>query len=175
MFRLRVFYRKEGMGVLISEKNLQRCIERTLRRMELPLKFTEGFSPHPRISFGHPLPVGIEGINETFDVFLLKKIDIISFLEKSRKLLPEGIVFTSGRWIDPKSPFLSSIETFARYIIELGEDIDITHFEKMGKVVKFTEGEVIMETKINNFSHRELVKLLIEGKIKSIKREILIF
>ena len=93
MYRLRVFYRKENVARFISEKNFQRMIERTLRRMDVPMKFTEGFNPHPKMSFGPPLPVGIAGLNERFDVFLIKKIDINSFFCLISDILPEGLVF----------------------------------------------------------------------------------
>jgi len=173
MLRLRVFYRKEGVAVFISEKNFQRTMERILRRMGLPLKFTEGFSPHPRMSFGYPLPIGIAGLNECFDVFLTEEIEIASFLERSRDLLPEGITFFSARWIDIASPSINSKETFARYIIEIPEDIDIGHFQKMGKVIENTGKNIVLLIKINSFSHKELIGLLLDGKIKSIMREIL--
>ena len=173
MLRLRVFYKKEGVAIFISEKNFQKNIERILRRMELPLKFTEGFSPHPKISFGHPLPIGITGLNECFDVFLTREIDVASFIERSRDLLPEGITFFSARWIDVASPSISSRETFARYIIEVAEDIDVRHFQKMGKVIEYTGKNIVLLIKINSFSHKELIGLFLEGKIKSIMREII--
>ncbi|MDD3726290.1 MAG: TIGR03936 family radical SAM-associated protein [Candidatus Ratteibacteria bacterium] len=173
MYRLRVFYRKQGMARFISEKNFHRVVERVLRRMELPLKFTEGFSPHPRISFGYPLPIGIAGTNEVFDILLIKKIDITSFLERSKNLLPEGIDFISGRWIDIKAPSIGSIETFARYIIEVSEDIDVEYLKEMGRIIEYIDRKITMQIRINNFSHKELIKLLLEGKIKSITREIL--
>ncbi|MCM8762255.1 MAG: TIGR03936 family radical SAM-associated protein, partial [Candidatus Omnitrophica bacterium] len=168
MHRLRIFYRKEGIARFISERNFQRVIERILRRMELPLKFTEGFSPHPKISFGHPLPVGVTGINERFDIFLVKEIDTLSFLDRSREFLPEGIIFFSARWIDIASPSITSSETFAKYIIETSGDIDIEHFKKMGRISEFTGKKLIILVKIKSFSHKELMGLLLERKIESI-------
>ncbi len=174
MYRLRIFYKKERMARFISEKNFQKSIERILRRMELPLKFTEGFSPHPKISFGHPLPVGIAGLNECFDVFLIEEIDILSFLNRSNGFLPEGITFFSARWIDIATPSITSSETFARYIIEMSGDIDTGLFRKMGKILEFTGKKLILLVKINRFSHKELMGLLLERKIESITREILV-
>lgn len=173
MYRLRVFYKKEGIAIFISEKNFQRLMGRILRRMELPLKFSEGFSPHPRISFGYPLPLGIIGLNECFDIFLTKKIDIDSFLKRSRDILPEGITFTSARWLEPGTPPIHSIETFARYTMETSKDFDVEHLKKTGKLIKYTEGKIILEIRINDFSHKELVRLLLQQKIRSIAREIL--
>ncbi|MCM8820665.1 MAG: TIGR03936 family radical SAM-associated protein [Candidatus Omnitrophica bacterium] len=160
------------MARFISERNFHRVIERALRRMELPLKFTEGFSPHPKISFGYPLPVGITGINERFDVFLVKEIDILSFLNRSKEFLPEGIIFFSARWIDLAVPSITSSETFARYIIEISGDIDISNFQKMGRI-SFTGKKLMLLAKIKSFSHKEMIGLLLERKIESITREIL--
>ncbi|MCX8082218.1 MAG: TIGR03936 family radical SAM-associated protein [bacterium] len=173
MYRLRVFYRKEGMGRFISEKNLHRNIERILRRMELPLKFTEGFSPHPKISFGSPLPVGITGVNERFDVFLVKSIDTASFLENSKDFLPEGIIFTATEWIDITAPSITSMETSAIYTIETSKDIDIEYFNNTGKVLEYTDKKIVVLFKINKLSHKKLIELLVNGNIISITREIL--
>ncbi|MCM8829783.1 MAG: TIGR03936 family radical SAM-associated protein [Candidatus Omnitrophica bacterium] len=172
MYRLRIFYRKEGIARFISERNFQRVIERILRKMELPLKFTEGFSPHPKMSFGHPLPIGIAGINECFDIFLINKIDINLFLERSREILPDGISFISCCWVKIEAPSIHKIETFAKYTIELTKGENIEDIRKIGKIVEHKEGKVVLEIKINNFSHRELTKLFLEHKIGNIVREI---
>ena len=173
MYRLRVFYRKENVARFISEKNFQRMLERTLRRMDVPMKFTEGFNPHPKMSFGPPLPVGIAGLNERFDVFLIKKIDINSFISQSRDILPEGIVFSHTKWIENTAPSIHSIDTFAKYIIETTENTATESLEKMGKITEHTDKRIALLIRVNNFSHKELTGLLLKGEIKNITREIL--
>ena len=74
-YRLRVIYEKMGISKFISGKNLVRHIERCLRRTNFSLKYTEGFNPHPKLSFGPALPVNIEGENEILDIYFVEKID----------------------------------------------------------------------------------------------------
>ncbi|HPP30197.1 MAG TPA: hypothetical protein PLE69_04655, partial [bacterium] len=88
--------------------------------------------------------------------------------------LPEGITFFSAGWIDIATPSINSGETFARYIIEMSGDIDTGLFRKMGKILEFTGKKLILLVKINRFSHKELMGLLLERKIESITREILV-
>jgi radical SAM-linked protein len=173
-YRLRVFYEKKGCAVFISSRNLLKIIERILRRIDAPLKFTEGFSPHPKISFGHSLPLNISGLNESFDVSLCEKIAPETIVKKTEKILPEGIIFRSAQWIDKSTPSINSRETFAKYTLEVEKEINIEQLlKKVGKILKNNKDKVSLLIKINNFSHKELTGLLLDGTVKSIVREIL--
>lgn len=171
-YRLRIFYEKKGAAVFISGRNLLKIIERTFRRIDAPLKFTEGFSPHPKISFGHPLPVNVSGVNESFDVFLCEKPGPAEIIEKTRDVLPEGIVFHSARWMDKNAPSINGSETFAKYTLETEKEIDTGQLEKNGKVLETGKNRVELLIKINNFSHKGLTGMLLDGTVKSISREI---
>ncbi len=173
-YRLRIFYNKTGPAIFISSRNLLKIIERTLRRIDIPMKFTEGFNPHPKISLGHSLPLNIAGENESFDVFLYKKIDPVEILEKSKNILPEGIIFHSARWLDKNTPSVNSQETFAKYTFEKEEGVNIEPLLKnYGKILSSDEKRTSLLIKINNFSHKKLTGLLLNGSVKSIKRELL--
>jgi len=172
-YRLRIFYEKTGTAVFISSRNLLKIMERTLRRIGAPLRLTEGFSPHPKISFGHSLPLNISGVNESFDIFLYEKPDPAVLLKKTEGILPEGIVFHSAQWIDKGAPSINSQATFARYTVETEQKTDSGRLEKFGKIVGTDKNRVSILIKINNFSHRELTELLLSGSVKNISREIL--
>ena len=59
-----VRYAKTGPARYISPHDVRRAWERVTRRARLPLAYSRGFSPKPRLSFGPPLPVGAEGLRE---------------------------------------------------------------------------------------------------------------
>ncbi len=80
--------------MFISHLDFLRLIQRAMRRAELPLKFSEGFNPHPCLSFAQPLGVGITGEKELFEVELTKKCDDI-VLRLAPKL-PKGILVTEA-------------------------------------------------------------------------------
>jgi radical SAM-linked protein len=75
----------------ISHLDLLRLFARAFRRADIPLKMTEGFSPHPKISIVKALKLGIESEHEEAQVILKDMIPAERFLTAVRKELPEGI------------------------------------------------------------------------------------
>ena len=75
MLPVRVFFRKKGKLKYISHLDLMRAVTRGLMRSGLPIVYTEGFNPHPKLVFALPLSVGMAGENEMCDVGLLKDMD----------------------------------------------------------------------------------------------------
>ncbi len=76
----------------ISHLDLMRLFMRALRRAELPLKITEGFSPHPKFCIKRALKLGVESDNEEASIVLTEKINPEEFKERLQKQLPEGII-----------------------------------------------------------------------------------
>ncbi|MDD4938582.1 MAG: TIGR03936 family radical SAM-associated protein [Candidatus Omnitrophica bacterium] len=84
-------FAKRGEMVYISHLDLMRLFMRALRRAELPVKMTEGFSPHPKISIKRALKLGIESEKEEA-VFVLKEpVDAKEFKDRLQEQLPQGI------------------------------------------------------------------------------------
>lgn len=65
---------------------------RAMRRADLPLKLTEGFSPHPKLSFKKALKLGLESENEEGYVILKFPLSPEEFRSKLQPQLPEGII-----------------------------------------------------------------------------------
>ena len=70
MHRLRLKFSRGEQLKFLSHLDLMRLWERAFRRAGMELAYSEGFSPHPRISLAAPLSVGITSIAELMDVFL---------------------------------------------------------------------------------------------------------
>lgn len=94
--RYRILYEKVGGVRFISHLETIGIIQRALRRSGLPLSYTKGFHPHPRLSMGPSLPVGFEGLGEFFDIELTEPTEIPVDLFDG--LLPRGfgILGTAG-------------------------------------------------------------------------------
>ena len=75
----------------ISHLDLMRLFMRALRRAELPIKMTEGFSPHPKLSIKRALKLGIESEKEEAVICLTEEISPAEFSKRLNKQLPEGI------------------------------------------------------------------------------------
>ncbi|MBI2765688.1 MAG: DUF2344 domain-containing protein [Chloroflexi bacterium] len=87
--RFRVRFRKGERVRYISHLDVLRYWERAIRRAELPLAYSQGFTPHPKLAFAGPLPLGFTAAAEIVDVTLDERVDIGEF---ERRLRPE----TSG-------------------------------------------------------------------------------
>lgn len=74
--RLRVRYVKLGKVRFVSHRDGARLWERALRRVKLPVAFTEGFTPRPKLSFGLALPTGAESLAEYIDIDLARDADV---------------------------------------------------------------------------------------------------
>src|SRR3954454_2458809 len=88
---VRLRYRKVGKVRWISHRDVARALERSFRIAELPLAFTEGFSPRPRVSFGLALATGHESEAEYLDLTLSEPVDLDALAARCNEALPEGM------------------------------------------------------------------------------------
>lgn len=89
--RLRVKYGVEDPIVYASVLDMGRLWERLLRRARIPVAYTQGFSPHPRLQFASALPVGYSSECELLDVLIAKRLDPSDFLAATRPQAPTGL------------------------------------------------------------------------------------
>ena len=75
---------------------------RAIRRAEIPVKFSEGFHPKPKISFEDPLPVGMESLQEHFYLDVFDELSAQDVVERLNHQLPEGIRVLGCRPAGPK-------------------------------------------------------------------------
>ena len=75
----------------ISHLDLMRLFTRAMRRAELPLKMSEGFSPHPKLSLKRALKLGVESEHEEASIVLRFPVEPADFKDRLQKKLPEGI------------------------------------------------------------------------------------
>lgn len=91
MHKVHFIFTKRGQMKYISHLDLMRLFIRALRRSDLPLKMTEGFNPHPKLSIKRALKLGLESDNEDATVVLKEFVEPEEFKQKLQKQLPEGI------------------------------------------------------------------------------------
>ena len=88
-------YSKTGLMIYISQLDLLRLLQRALRRAEVPIVFTKGFNPRPRISFKRALKLGVESLDEEATFYLEIPVEPQVFRARLQKQLPEGIEILS--------------------------------------------------------------------------------
>ena len=74
MREVRLVFSKTDRCKYISHLDINRCMSRALSRAEIPLWFTEGFNPHPYMSFSLPLSLGVESLCESVDLRIVGEI-----------------------------------------------------------------------------------------------------
>lgn len=145
----RLLFEKTGPIRFISHLDLTRAFHRAFSRAGIPLKFSEGFSPHPKFAFGLPLSVGTESVAEVADFSLKENFDLPAeaLLSALQAQMPQGIRLLSLTQAEGK---LSEI-AFASYEIRLphfdpalifsatkalSEPMTVTKKNKKGKLVE---------------------------------------
>jgi len=117
--RLIVQYTKDDTIKYISHLDLVRTIQRALRRGNIPITYTQGFNPHPKLAFAAPLSVGITSQGEYMDVSLEEPMNPHDFCCKMNKVLPKGIEFLKAVETEHNTPSLMSLVERAEYDIHI--------------------------------------------------------
>lgn len=117
----RLSYQKLGLVRFLGHLDLLNVILRAFRRLRLPLVFSQGFSPHPKISPGPPLSLGFESLAEYLDIQLYGE-NFGDLPERLNDIIPEGLSFTGIKKLSGKVKSISSILTGASYRVQLPED-----------------------------------------------------
>jgi radical SAM-linked protein len=122
MVRLRVKFNRGEELKFISHLDIIRLWVRALRRARIPLEYSEGFSPHPKISLAVPLSVGVTADNELMDVFISRQISPHWFMGTVNGQLPDGIKVLEVSPVGFNVPSLQSQIRFAQYQVEVKTD-----------------------------------------------------
>ena len=146
---IRVKYKKEDEMIFISHLDLQRLLQRAFRRAKINLSYSEGFNPHPKMSYGNALALGLESQGEYVDIEIEDDIEVKEFLERINEQLPDGIKFVKGQEIDPKTQSLSSIIVYGEYIFNIDLEVPLSKEFVKSRVLNFVKSKEIIITKKN--------------------------
>lgn len=118
--KYRLSFSKTGDAQFISHLDLMRLFSRVWRRAELPLAYSEGFNPHPKMSIGLPLSVGVTSSFELLDVELSQPLDPAALMERVNAVMPIGVTVTGCTLVDDTFAKLSDV-TAADYTVTLSD------------------------------------------------------
>lgn len=126
--RLRIAFSKHGKIRFTSHRDVARIWERALRRTNLPVAYSEGFTPRPKLSFGLALSTGHESEGEYLDVDLdpeqAESIDLDGLTSHLSAHLPVGMTATGVVVVDRRMPSLQQAVTSCTWQIDvLGTDV----------------------------------------------------
>ena len=120
-FPVRLRFTKRGKVRFISHRDVARAFERAFRIEQLPLAFTLGFSPRPKVSFGLALSVGHESVAEYLDFELREPVETDSLPERLSAALPEGIDVTGAVPLVERAPALQEAVTLVEYHVAVAD------------------------------------------------------
>lgn len=120
--RVRVRYSKIGKVRWTSHRDVARMWDRAFRRLSLPLAYTQGFSPRPKVSFGLALPTGHESVAEYLDLEIdparADAVEVSTLPDRLTPALPSGIDVSAARIIDDRAESLQHEVTSSAWLVE---------------------------------------------------------
>jgi radical SAM-linked protein len=124
--RIRITFVKQGALRYTGHLDLHKLWERAARRAELPLAYSQGFHPQPKIHFGAPLPLGFSSRCELLDMRLNEHVDLGSLAVRLNGALPPGLRVMKIEPVEDSAPALQTLVTSAEYEVRLREESRIT-------------------------------------------------
>ena len=162
--RLRITFAKGEEIKYISHLDLMRLWERALRRARVPLAYSHGFNPRPKIAVADPLPVGFTSRGEVMDIVLERYFSPYNFAKGLAPHLPPGLELLSVEEVYPQLPSLQSQVRSAEYRVTVSWDGSQEEME--GKLQELLSAEQLLrQRRSKDYDLRPLIEdLWIEGK-----------
>ena len=120
--KIRVKFSKHGAMKFIGHLDIMRYFQKAIRRAEIPIVFTEGFSPHMVMSFASPLGVGIESEGEYMDIEIKEPLSTEEAVRRLDAVMSEGMRILDFRQIpEEKASNAMALVAAADYRIRFRE------------------------------------------------------
>jgi radical SAM-linked protein len=120
--RLRATFLRGERVKYLAHLDLMRYWERALRRAGIPLAYSGGNSPTPRLSLAAPLPVGVTSSGELMDVYLTRRVALRDFLRLVNAQVVPGTEVVAVREVGLRSPALQTQVRWAEYLVEVAAE-----------------------------------------------------
>ena len=135
MREVRLRFAKQGRLKYISHLDINRAMSRAFKRAEIPLWYTEGFNPHPYMSFSLPLSLGVESLCESVDIKLIDEISNEEIKKRMNAVLPDDL-----RILDVYDDFRDNSEiVFSDYVYKFQFKDNESALEKIKSVLESNE------------------------------------
>lgn len=122
--RIRITFAKTGALRYIGHLDLHKLWERTSRRANLALIYSQGFHPQPKIQLASALPLGFASRCELVDMWIDGDVDLVTLPARLEKAVPPGLGIIKVEEVDEKSPPLQTQVTFAEYEATMFYQVD---------------------------------------------------
>ena len=117
--RVRITFSKQGALRYTGNLDLHKIWERSIRRAKLPLAYSQGYHPQPKINLAAALPLGFSSRAEVMDVWLNEEVESVA--ETLQAQVPPGLTILGSETVDDREPSLQSQVIGAEYQVEITE------------------------------------------------------
>lgn len=131
MQRVRLTYARGEDLLYVGNLDIHKIWERTFRRAEIHLAYSQGFHPQPRIHQACPLPLGFTSSNEILDFWLDSDESLNEIEVKLKKSIQPGITILNLINVPLNSSALQTLVRAARYRIQIDEPVSIANLKKV--------------------------------------------
>ncbi len=157
--RARIVFTKQGALRYTGHLDLHRLWERAMRRAELPLAYSQGFHPQPKISLASALPLGFSSRAEVLDVRFTDEISTEKIAAQLRDNLPKDIQIKNVDVIDERAPALQTQVLSATYDVHLTEQVNGADLNKKVEALMMSES-LPRERRGKSYDLRPLIEML---------------
>jgi radical SAM-linked protein len=119
MKRYLIRFTKQGLVRYTSHLDMMRLFQRAFKRGNIRLAYSSGFSPHPKISFAHPLSLGFTSCGEYLEIVCSEAYDSSAIREALNRSFPVGIEATFCKEIPEQGKTMASLVRWASYHITI--------------------------------------------------------
>lgn len=119
--KIRIKFAKEGAMKFVGHLDIMRFFQKVMRRADVDIRYSEGFSPHQIMSFAAPLGVGLESLGEYVDIEVLSTDSSAEMLRRINSVMVEGMTALSYRMLPDTAANAMSIVAAADYTVRFRE------------------------------------------------------
>ena len=174
--RYRITYKKTESMRYTGNLDVHKAWERTFRRAKLPLAYSQGFHPQPKIQLACPLPLGFLSEDEILDFYTTEEISVESIAKLLEGKMPDGLVILDIKLILENEPALSVQTMATRYRIEFLDEIDesslsngINRLQNQAAIIRKRRGKeydlrpLVKEIEIGNKGDKPILYLILSA------------
>jgi radical SAM-linked protein len=157
--RARITFTKQGALRYTGHLDLHRLWERAMRRADLPIAYSQGFNPQPKISLAAALPLGFSSRGEVLDVRLNEDIPLEEITQRLKDNLPRDVQIVGVEQVDDRAPALQTQVLSAAYNVELTEPVDGSDLTRRVETLMNSES-LPRERRGKSYDLRPLIEML---------------
>ena len=167
--KLRIRYAKRSRLRFTSHRDFQRALERALRRAEVPMAYSAGFNPHPKVSYANAAPTGAASEAEYLEISVTRRVEPAALRDALDAALPAGLDvvevteaepgaladrLTGGWWELVMPGVLPEVATAATQALMARETVEVERLTKNGRRTFDARAAVVRLTVVDSSSAR---------------------